>query len=198
MCVNDRPCHQVRNNILFGLPYDEARYKRVVHACALERDLQIMPHGDMSLIAERGSNLSGGQRQRVSLARAAYADADIYLLDSPLSAVDWHTCNHIMHFCVKDLLKGKTIVMVTHQLSLLAEFDVNVIMRDGRFDYCGPFNTDVLLVRFGQEIPRTWTLNCCFAFLLVCMNEQVSQPASSEGRGCKLVQNAASWNSDIH
>jgi ABC-type transport system involved in cytochrome bd biosynthesis fused ATPase/permease subunit len=87
-----------------------------------------------------------GQRQRVSLARAAYANADIYLLDSPLSAVDWHTCNHIMHFCIKGLLKGKTIIMVTHQLSLLADFDVTAIVKEGRFDYCGPFNTEVLLV----------------------------------------------------
>jgi ABC-type transport system involved in cytochrome bd biosynthesis fused ATPase/permease subunit len=69
-------------------------------------------------------------------------------LDSPLSAVDWHTGNHIMHFAINGLLKHKTVVMVTHQLSLLSEFDIMAVVKEGRFDYCGPYNTDVLLQNF--------------------------------------------------
>eukprot|EP00455_Lapot_gusevi_P029940 TRINITY_DN320_c0_g1_i19.p1 TRINITY_DN320_c0_g1~~TRINITY_DN320_c0_g1_i19.p1 ORF type:complete len:1436 (+),score=492.77 TRINITY_DN320_c0_g1_i19:117-4424(+) len=138
----------VRDNILFGLPYDEEKYRRIIHACALERDLSIMPQGDMTPVAERGTNLSGGQRQRISIARAAYAESDVYLMDSPLSAVDWHTANHIMYHCIKTLLRGKTVVMVTHQLSLLNEFDLVGIVLDGRIPYSGPFNPRVMLEYF--------------------------------------------------
>ena len=78
-----------------------------------------MVDGDMTDIGERGINLSGGQRQRISLARAVYSEADVYLLDSPLSAVDQLTCSHIFHHCIKKMLGGKTVLLVTHQLHLL-------------------------------------------------------------------------------
>lgn len=70
---------------------DKAKYKSVIHACALKKDLEIFSHGDQTIIGDRGINLSGGQKQRVQLARALYQDADIYLLDDPFSAVDAHT-----------------------------------------------------------------------------------------------------------
>ncbi|KAK9737636.1 ABC transporter transmembrane region [Popillia japonica] len=78
----------VRQNILFGLPMERARYKMVVKRCALERDFTLLPHGDKTIVGERGVSLSGGQRARINLARAVYKQADIYLLDDPLSAVD--------------------------------------------------------------------------------------------------------------
>ena len=59
----------VRNNILFGSEYDEHRYRRVVHVCALERDLQIFPFEDKTLVGEKGVILSGGQKARITLAR---------------------------------------------------------------------------------------------------------------------------------
>ena len=78
-----------------------------------------MNAGDQSIAGERGINLSGGQRQRVCLARAAYHDADIVLLDNPLSAVDQHTSKHIFDYCIKGLLKDKAVVLIAHQLELL-------------------------------------------------------------------------------
>uniref|UniRef100_A0A8C3AM35 Multidrug resistance-associated protein 4 n=1 Tax=Cyclopterus lumpus TaxID=8103 RepID=A0A8C3AM35_CYCLU len=78
----------IRSNILFGRELDPQKYERVLQACALKRDLELLPDGDLTLIGDRGATLSGGQRARVNLARAVYQDADIYLLDDPLSAVD--------------------------------------------------------------------------------------------------------------
>ena len=81
----------IEENILFGSPLDKPKYKNAIHACSLKKDLENLPHGDQTIIGDRGINLSGGQKQRVQLARALYQDADIYLLDDPFSAVDIHT-----------------------------------------------------------------------------------------------------------
>ncbi|KAJ8966239.1 hypothetical protein NQ314_003654 [Rhamnusium bicolor] len=80
----------VRQNILFGRPFEINHYRDVVKACALTRDFSLLPYGDRSIVGEKGISLSGGQRARVNLARAVYKRADIYLLDDPLSAVDIH------------------------------------------------------------------------------------------------------------
>jgi ABC-type lipoprotein export system ATPase subunit len=80
----------LKENILFGKPFDAVEYAKVIDACCLETDLKMLPEGDATEIGERGLNLSGGQKQRVAMARAVYADTDIYLLDDPLSAVDAH------------------------------------------------------------------------------------------------------------
>lgn len=85
----------LKNNILFGSELDEAKYQGILDACALRTDLNILPAGDSTEIGEKGINLSGGQKQRVSLSRAVYADADTYMLDDPLSAVDAHVGKHI-------------------------------------------------------------------------------------------------------
>lgn len=81
----------IEENILFGSPIDKPRYKSVLNACCLKKDLELLAHGDQTMIGDRGINLSGGQKQRVQLARALYQDADIYLLDDPFSALDAHT-----------------------------------------------------------------------------------------------------------
>jgi hypothetical protein len=80
----------VKENILFGSALDEERYQQTIAACALGPDLETLQAGDLTQIGERGINLSGGQKQRVGLARCVYQEADIYLLDDPLSAVDAH------------------------------------------------------------------------------------------------------------
>ncbi|KAK1802156.1 hypothetical protein P4O66_021827 [Electrophorus voltai] len=106
----------VQDNILMGEPFDQNRYDSVIHACSLKPDLAILPYGDQTEIGERGLNLSGGQKQRVSLARAVYSNRDIFLLDDPLSAVDAHVGKHIFEECIKNELKGKSVILVTHQL----------------------------------------------------------------------------------
>lgn len=85
----------VRQNILFGAEFDENRYNKIIDVCALKRDFMLFPFGDKSLVGERGVTLSGGQKARITLARALYQDADIYLLDDPLSAVDASVAKHI-------------------------------------------------------------------------------------------------------
>nr|XP_036852416.1 ATP-binding cassette sub-family C member 11 [Manis javanica] len=122
----------VRENILMGGQYDKARYLRVLHCCSLERDLEILPFGDMTEIGERGLNLSGGQKQRISLARAIYSDRELYLLDDPLSAVDAQVGKHIFEECIKKTLRGKTVVLVTHQLQYLAFCDQIILLEDGK------------------------------------------------------------------
>jgi len=89
----------IRENILFGNPYDAAKYDRTVGACALWKDFELFPHGDLTEIGERGINMSGGQKQRIQIARAVYQDADIYLLDDPFSAVDAHTGTQLFKVC---------------------------------------------------------------------------------------------------
>ncbi|TFK08994.1 UDP-N-acetylhexosamine pyrophosphorylase-like protein 1 [Platysternon megacephalum] len=106
----------VRQNILFGEEYNEERYNYAINVCSLKSDMETLPYGDLTEIGERGLNLSGGQKQRISLARAVYANRDIYLLDDPLSAVDAHVGKYIFEKCIKEALKGKTVVLVTHQL----------------------------------------------------------------------------------
>ncbi|XP_042073259.1 ATP-binding cassette sub-family C member 12 isoform X2 [Haplochromis burtoni] len=106
----------VRENILMGEPFDQARYDSVVDVCSLRADLSILQYGDQAEIGERGLNLSGGQKQRISLARAVYSNRDIFLLDDPLSAVDAYVGKHIFEECIKKELRGKSIILVTHEL----------------------------------------------------------------------------------
>ncbi|CAK4522260.1 unnamed protein product, partial [Aphanomyces euteiches] len=114
------PCWQswiqnltIRENILFGKPYDREKYNRVIEACALTKDLSLFAAGDRAEIGQKGINLSGGQKARVCLARACYSDADIFILDSPLSAVDAIVQNEIFTKCFLGLLRNKTILLVT-------------------------------------------------------------------------------------
>ena len=120
----------VKENILFGRELDVERYEQVLHVCALTQDLDVLPAGDETEIGEKGINLSGGQKARISLARAVYQDADVYLLDDPLSAVDVHVAKHLMEECIEGYLAGKTRVLVTHQIRFLPRAD-HVVMIDG-------------------------------------------------------------------
>uniref|UniRef100_A0AAX7SDD3 ATP-binding cassette, sub-family C (CFTR/MRP), member 12 n=1 Tax=Astatotilapia calliptera TaxID=8154 RepID=A0AAX7SDD3_ASTCA len=121
----------VRENILMGEPFDQARYDRVVDVCSLRADLSILQYGDQAEIGERGLNLSGGQKQRISLARAVYSNRDIFLLDDPLSAVDAYVGKHIFEECIKKELRGKSIILVTHELQYLEFCDEILVLDNG-------------------------------------------------------------------
>ena len=127
----------VRDNVTFGRQFEQTFYDKVIHACALESDLESMKRGDLSEIGEGGATISGGQKQRVSLARTAFADADVVLLDDCLSAVDANVGAHIWQHCIKDLMRGKTRVLVTHALQYLAECDL-VLVAVGVTAICCP------------------------------------------------------------
>ncbi|XP_072034829.1 ATP-binding cassette sub-family C member 4-like [Amphiura filiformis] len=122
----------LRNNILFGEPYNKSRYERVIKNCALKKDLEQLPAGDMTLVGERGVTLSGGQRARVSLARAVYNNADVFLLDDPLSAVDTTVGRQLFEDCISGLLANKPRILVTHQLQYLHDADKILILKKGK------------------------------------------------------------------
>ncbi|KAI4502295.1 hypothetical protein M0802_002207 [Mischocyttarus mexicanus] len=123
----------VRQNILFGQPYDRQRYQRIVKACALLRDFKQFPQGDLTVVGDRGSSLSGGQKARINLARTMYKQADIYLLDDPLSAVDAHISKHLFEECLQRYLANKTRILATHQLQYVKEVDAIILMERGKF-----------------------------------------------------------------
>ncbi|KAJ1667542.1 hypothetical protein EV178_001271 [Coemansia sp. RSA 1646] len=131
----------IRENILFGEPYNQERYEEVLHVCALKPDLRILSAGDMTEIGERGVTLSGGQKQRVSLARAVYSNRHILLIDDCLSAVDAHTGKHILMECLLSktkLMDGRTRVLVTHHVATcLPHCDFVAVLKDGCVAFSG-------------------------------------------------------------
>uniref|UniRef100_A0A3B1IDV6 ATP binding cassette subfamily C member 3 n=1 Tax=Astyanax mexicanus TaxID=7994 RepID=A0A3B1IDV6_ASTMX len=131
----------LRDNILFGRPYVEQKYRCVLEACALTPDLEVLPGGDLTEIGEKGINLSGGQRQRVSLARALYSEADVYLMDDPLSAVDAHVAKHIFDHVIgpEGALRGKTRILVTHGISFLPQVDNILVLVEGMVSEMGSY-----------------------------------------------------------
>uniref|UniRef100_A0A4W4G0I7 ATP-binding cassette, sub-family C (CFTR/MRP), member 2 n=1 Tax=Electrophorus electricus TaxID=8005 RepID=A0A4W4G0I7_ELEEL len=133
----------LKDNILFGSELNEQKLQRVVEACALEPDLELLPGGVQTEIGEKGINLSGGQKQRVSLARAVYSSADVYLLDDPLSAVDSHVGKHLFERVIgpEGLLKDKTRILVTHGISFLPYMDEIIVVVDGIVSEVGSYSS---------------------------------------------------------
>ena len=190
----------IRENILFGQPYDETKYTRVIEACALTEDIQRFPDYDQTVVGERGEVLSGGQKARVSLARAVYADADLYLLDDPLSAVDFKVGRHIFKTCINDLLGDKTRVLTSHQEYHMKEADKVIVLYRGRVLEKGSFtelqengilNTtvDPLYQTAGKESKLTKS----FAREIEQKNEDVdgcetTVPLSNEASGLEISQ----------
>ncbi|NWR10247.1 MRP4 protein, partial [Paradoxornis webbianus] len=134
----------VRSNILFDKEYEKEKYENVLKVCALKKDLELLANGDLTVIGDRGATLSGGQKARVNLARlvlfaaskickvAVYQDADIYLLDDPLSAVDAEVGRHLFEKCICQALQQKISVLVTHQLQYLHAANQILILKDGK------------------------------------------------------------------
>ncbi|WZZ16208.1 hypothetical protein YC2023_109297 [Brassica napus] len=121
----------VRDNILFGAPFDKEKYERVIDVTALRHDLELLPGGDLTEIGERGVNISGGQKQRVSMARAVYSNSDVCILDDPLSALDAHVGQQVFEKCIKRELADKTRVLVTNQLHFLSQVDKILLVHEG-------------------------------------------------------------------
>ncbi|OXB64192.1 hypothetical protein ASZ78_002114 [Callipepla squamata] len=131
----------LQENILFGTNLNRSYYELVLESCALLPDLEQLPNGDQTEIGERGVNISGGQKQRVSLARAVYSNADLYLLDDPLSAVDVHVGKHLFEKLIgpSGLLRSKTRVLVTHNLTILPHADLIIVMEEGKISEMGNY-----------------------------------------------------------
>jgi len=121
----------LRENILFGRPFDFDKYIQTIRACSLEEDIEGFPDKDQVIVGERGDTLSGGQQVRISLARAVYAECDIYLLDNPLAALDMNVSNHIFKDCVLGLLSNKVRLMVSHQESHMKLADQVIVLHNG-------------------------------------------------------------------
>ncbi|KAF7590610.1 hypothetical protein BBP40_002605 [Aspergillus hancockii] len=129
----------IRENILFGLPYDRERYTSVLYACALTKDLEFLEHGDLTEVGPNGFKLSGGQKARIALARALYSRAGILLLDDIFSAVDVHTAQHLfVHALTGELAEGRTRILVTHHVQLCRDrADYLVYLGNGTVSWAG-------------------------------------------------------------
>ncbi|CAL5364389.1 unnamed protein product [Camellia sinensis] len=138
----------VRENILFGSNFEPARYWKAIDVTALQHDLDLLPGHDLTEIGERGVNISGGQKQRVSMARAVYSNADVYIFDDPLSALDAHVGRQVFNNCIKGELQGKTRVLVTNQLHFLPQVGKVILISEGMVKEEGTF----------EELSRSGTL----------------------------------------
>ena len=129
----------IRENILFGLAFNKERFQQVVHICELTKDMANFSNGDLTEIGQRGVTLSGGQKARVGLARAVYSEADIYLLDDPLCAVDTKVGRQLFESCILGHLSGRIRLLVTHQLQYLKDVDRVVVMENGSIIHQGEY-----------------------------------------------------------
>ncbi|XP_043470082.1 probable multidrug resistance-associated protein lethal(2)03659 isoform X2 [Leptopilina heterotoma] len=129
----------IRQNILFGRPMEKKRYETVINVCQLDHDIAMFPDRDQTLIGEKGMTLSGGQRARINLARAVYAEADIYLLDDPLSAVDTRVGRLIFQHCITEYLQGTTRILITHHFQYLKKFSNIFVLDNGAIKASGTF-----------------------------------------------------------
>uniref|UniRef100_A0A8C7WBJ6 Multidrug resistance-associated protein 4 n=1 Tax=Oncorhynchus mykiss TaxID=8022 RepID=A0A8C7WBJ6_ONCMY len=173
----------IRSNILFGKELHPQKYEKVLRACALKRDMELLPDGDLTVIGDRGATLSGGQKARVNLARAVYQDADIYLLDDPLSAVDAEVGRHLFEQCICGILKNKPRILVTHQLQYLQAANQILVLKEGHVVARGTYSElqhsgvdFTSLLKRDEEEPQTNN------------NHSVVQHAFSQNSIC-------SWNS---
>ena len=129
----------VRSNILFQKKFDQDLYEKVVNACCLKKDFKSFANGDLTEIGEKGINLSGGQKARISLARALYSEAELYLLDDPISALDAKIGRKVFNRAIKDFLKDKCVLFITHQIQYLKEVDYIFLIDKGRIIKEGDF-----------------------------------------------------------
>lgn len=141
----------LRQNVLLDGPTDEQRYRAVLRACDLERDIGPWPAGDRTPVGDAGSALSGGQRARVALARALYRDADVYLLDDPLASLDAAVADRVFDG-VKELMRDRLCVFVTTRRRFAISCDAVVRVADGCASFIDPFALATLPCDEGEEL----------------------------------------------
>lgn len=190
----------VRDNIIFGRKHNHSKFQSVIKACDLENDISTFPNGDQTVIGEKGVLLSGGQRARVGLARALYADGDVYLLDDPLSAVDAKVGRHIFMNCICGVLRNKTRILVTHQLQYLQGADHVVLMDKGAIAYEGTYEglehqstTEFKLLpgKYDDSPPLTRALDAqCFSIVKFNKDKKKGLEVADEDR----MEGSVSWN----
>ncbi|XP_035695292.1 ATP-binding cassette sub-family C member 9-like isoform X1 [Branchiostoma floridae] len=201
----------LRDNITFGRPFDNTRYQKVISACCLQPDIDILPGGDMTEIGEKGINLSGGQKQRVSLARALYSNSDIVILDDPLSALDAHVGGDVFeHGIMAHLINDekRTVVLVTHKLQYLEESQYIVAVENGRIlaqgtmddirqsnpDLCDSWREIIAKgIRETQERARTRTISASST----ASGEEGEADMSAEAERAALVRQISRQNSHM-
>ena len=127
-----------RNNILFFNEMNEVKYNKVISICQLEPDLKLLKNGDETDISEKDINLSGGQKMRLAIARAIYSEANIYIFDDPLSALDSYVGMNLFKEVFNNFLKNKTVIISTHSLQYLNFFDRIIFMETGSIKWIGP------------------------------------------------------------
>ncbi|XP_047130955.1 multidrug resistance-associated protein 1 isoform X2 [Hydra vulgaris] len=150
-----------RDNIVFVSDYENNLYDKIINACALKADIDLLPDGNQTEIGEKGINLSGGQKQRISIARAVYHNSDIYLMDDPLSAVDTHVGKHIFDQVIGNngLLKNKTRLLVTHNLSYLPQVDQIIVIKDNTISEVGSYEELIMNGHAFSEFIKTYYCN---------------------------------------
>ncbi|KAG0705743.1 ABC protein [Suillus ampliporus] len=140
----------LRDNVIFGRPFEEDKFWRVLETACLLPDLQLFPDGDLTEIGEKGINLSGGQKQRVNIARALYSEPEIVIFDDPLSAVDAHVGKSLFQNAILGALRnrGVTVILVTHAIHFLSQVDYIHTMTNGVITESGTY--DELISRGGD------------------------------------------------
>uniref|UniRef100_H3HCF6 ABC transporter domain-containing protein n=1 Tax=Phytophthora ramorum TaxID=164328 RepID=H3HCF6_PHYRM len=145
----------IKENVIFGYAYDEAKYYRVLDACCLLEDLESLPNGDDTMIGPKGINLSGGQKSRIALARTLYSDADVYLLDRPLASADAIVQSDVFRKCFLELLRYKTVIIATHNPEVVESDFVDRLCDENTDDEYTPFAMDK------QEMEGQFGLDFC-------------------------------------
>lgn len=141
----------IQDNILFGRPLDIHQLQKAIQTTSFDSDLETFPHGMATQMSEKGNNLSGGQKARLALSRAVYSDADIYLFDDVLAALDPRVGRNVFNNCIRHALQGKTRVLVTHQLQYLNQVDHIIVVSNGTVVEQGSFDD---LVARNSELTR--------------------------------------------
>ncbi|KAL0950661.1 hypothetical protein HGRIS_007447 [Hohenbuehelia grisea] len=174
----------IRDNILFGTPFDEDRYNKVIYQCCLERDLAMFEAGDKTEVGEKGITLSGGQKARITLARAIYAHTEIVLLDDVLAALDVHTSKWIVNKCFSgDLLENRTVILVTHNIALAKPVAGFVVSMGSNGTIASHGSVDEVLrddERLAQEIVEEEQA-------LTKVEEEIDEPVPEKPAGGKLI-----------